>query len=332
MSVFSNIIEDAISSHTLRGVAYPIYGNIEVGLFTSSPGEAQGITSEVSGGGYARFSGVTNEGVLFPACAPTGVPTKTNALPIQFPTASGSWGIVTHWAIFEPTVTFVANTTTGSPTITSVISTDQFKIGSTITGSGIPTDSVIISKVLNTSITISKNATSSGTGVSLKAHVMIAHAPLSASRTVITNDSPRIMPGEMVFTLNNLGSGGLTDYTKRKILDHLFTAIVFQSPAVVFTGAGTSLVGDVMTEWTDAGYTRQATIFIDPVNGVTSNSSILTLNASVVSQTGPITSIGIFDAQTSGNALYVGNMASTKIVGIGNSAKIQASTILITLS
>lgn len=335
MSALSNPIENAMISHTLLGVPYPVYGTIEVALFTTDPGE-QGISGEVSGNAYARFSGTTHTALLFPLCLQTGVPTKTNALPIQFPTATGSWGAVAFWGVFEPTVNFTGTTTGGSAIITSITgSLQEFKIGTAITGLRIPPTAVVIAvDISGTQITISANVTGTGavTSVALKGHTMIAHGPLTTTRSVADKDSPRIMPGDMVITMSNSSGGGLTDYAKRKILDHLFTAVVFPSPGVVYTAAGTGLVGDVLTEWTDAGYARASTTFSTPVDGFTSNSAAITLNSSVVSVVVPINAVGIFDQSTYGNALFVGNLSSAKTVGIGNSAKIQSGGVSATLS
>ena len=57
--------------------------------------------TEVSGGSYSRVA-VTNNNTNFPAAtSPSGVGTKLNATAIIFPQSSGSWGTVTHFAIFD---------------------------------------------------------------------------------------------------------------------------------------------------------------------------------------------------------------------------------------
>jgi hypothetical protein len=61
-----------------------------VGLFTAAPGEAGGGT-EVSGGSYAREAATfTVSGNL-----------ATNSGAIEFPTATASWGTITHVAVFD---------------------------------------------------------------------------------------------------------------------------------------------------------------------------------------------------------------------------------------
>jgi hypothetical protein len=61
-----------------------------VGLFTAAPGEAGGGT-EVSGNAYVR------EDVTFTVSGDTA----TNSAAIEWPTATGSWGTITHVAVFD---------------------------------------------------------------------------------------------------------------------------------------------------------------------------------------------------------------------------------------
>lgn len=61
-----------------------------VGLFTAAPGEAGGGT-EASGGSYAR------EAVTFTVSGNLA----TNSAAIEWPTATGTWGTITHVAVFD---------------------------------------------------------------------------------------------------------------------------------------------------------------------------------------------------------------------------------------
>ena len=55
---------------------------------------------EVTGPSYARAA-ITNDSVSFPASSPAGPPSvKTTGIAIDFPKATGVWGLCTHWAIF----------------------------------------------------------------------------------------------------------------------------------------------------------------------------------------------------------------------------------------
>lgn len=65
-----------------------------VALFTAAPSDAGGGT-EVTGGSYARKSTAAGDW----NAASGGSTSNANA--ITFPTASASWGTVTHFAIFD---------------------------------------------------------------------------------------------------------------------------------------------------------------------------------------------------------------------------------------
>ncbi len=87
---FSNYLETELLDHVFAGNAYTSPSNVYVGLFTSSPTDADSGT-EISGGAYVRrlasFSVTGNAA------------TTTSAL--EWPTATASWGTVTHIGIYD---------------------------------------------------------------------------------------------------------------------------------------------------------------------------------------------------------------------------------------
>ncbi len=87
---FTNFLETEILDHVFAGAAYTAPGTHYLGLFTSAPGETGGGT-ELSGSAYVRKS------VAFTT---SGNTTSNNAA-IEFPTATGSWGTVTHVGVFD---------------------------------------------------------------------------------------------------------------------------------------------------------------------------------------------------------------------------------------
>ena len=91
MSQMSNYLENALINGTLRGVQYTVPATVYVGLHTASPGEI-GDGAEVSGGDYAR------QAVTFGAPA-NGV--STNSADVTFPTATGAWGTITSFGIWD---------------------------------------------------------------------------------------------------------------------------------------------------------------------------------------------------------------------------------------
>lgn len=67
-----------------------------VALFLDDPGES-GTGTEVSGAGYTRAEVANDDGNW----EVTGFESKANAAQITFTEATGGWGEVTHWALFD---------------------------------------------------------------------------------------------------------------------------------------------------------------------------------------------------------------------------------------
>ena len=87
---FTNFLETEILDHVFAGAAYTAPPTKYIGLFTAAPGETGGGT-EVSGNAYARQT---------MAFTTSGDTTSNNAA-VEFPTATGSWGTITHVGIFD---------------------------------------------------------------------------------------------------------------------------------------------------------------------------------------------------------------------------------------
>lgn len=91
---FSDYLENKILNHLFGKSAYTA-PTIHVGLSTADPGDDGATLAEPSGNGYARVQTSASDWNT----ATTG--TTTNAEDIEFPEAEGSWGTITHWAIFD---------------------------------------------------------------------------------------------------------------------------------------------------------------------------------------------------------------------------------------
>ena len=108
---FSNFLETEILDHVFAGAAYTAPSTKYIGLFTAAPGETGGGT-EVSGNGYTRKS------IAF---ATSGATTSNNAA-VEFPTATGTWGTITHVGVFDAATSgnlMVYATLTASKTVAS---------------------------------------------------------------------------------------------------------------------------------------------------------------------------------------------------------------------
>lgn len=91
MAAMSNYLENALINATLRNTSYTSPAAVYVALFTSDPTDA-GSGTEVSGGSYARQE------------ASFGSPSNgasTTTADIQFPQATGNWGTVSYFGIYD---------------------------------------------------------------------------------------------------------------------------------------------------------------------------------------------------------------------------------------
>jgi hypothetical protein len=93
MAGFSDYIENKFLDVVTGKTSYTM-PSVWVGLYTAAPTDAGGGT-EVSGGSYARKSTAGSDWTAAAAGS------TSNAAVITFVTATGSWGTVTHFALFD---------------------------------------------------------------------------------------------------------------------------------------------------------------------------------------------------------------------------------------
>lgn len=91
MAGASDYLENEILDHVFRNSAYTPPAAVYVGLYTTAPTDAGGGT-EVSGSNYARTA------VTFSAASGGAI---ANSAAVTFPTASGSWGTIVAFGIFD---------------------------------------------------------------------------------------------------------------------------------------------------------------------------------------------------------------------------------------
>lgn len=91
MAAFSDYAENAVLDHVLGTTALTSPTDVYVALFTSDPTDADSGT-EVSGGSYARQTMAFN-------AAASGA--ADNSADVTFPTATASWGTVTHTGLYD---------------------------------------------------------------------------------------------------------------------------------------------------------------------------------------------------------------------------------------
>jgi len=91
MSAMSDFLELEVLDHVLGTGAYTMPSTVQIGLSTGSFNDDNSGT-ELTGNGYARVA------ITFAAASSGSA--ATNAT-VTFPTATGSWGSVGFWGIFD---------------------------------------------------------------------------------------------------------------------------------------------------------------------------------------------------------------------------------------
>ena len=94
MSAMSDYLELKILDHITGRTAYTKPSAVYLGLSTGDFTDTGSGSSELSGNGYQRVA------VAFDAAA-SGATQNTSA--IDFPAATGNWGTVSHYALFDAT-------------------------------------------------------------------------------------------------------------------------------------------------------------------------------------------------------------------------------------
>jgi len=91
MSAMSDYLENKVLDHVLGTTAYTMPTTVYVGLSTGSFNDDNSGT-ELSGSGYARQTATFN-------AAASG--SADNSAAIDFPAATASWGVISHFGLFD---------------------------------------------------------------------------------------------------------------------------------------------------------------------------------------------------------------------------------------
>lgn len=124
----------------------------------------------------------------------------------------------------------------------------------------------------------------------------------------------------------------LSDYYEDKIIDHLFRNVAFTPPATVYVALFTVAPSDSGggTEVSGGAYARQDAGFSAASGGATSNAADITYPTATANW-GTVTHVGVFDALTVGNLLAWGALTASKIVDNGDTFKINATDLDLTI-
>jgi hypothetical protein len=156
--------------------AAPAAGNVWSYTFTAG---VYGIWVQRSGTSLMNVATINAQSKAMNTTAVAGQMNQPSAA------LANSMGIVGAWTA-PLTQTFTATTVTGSAILTVVSATKGYAIGMKITGTGIPS-STVIRDIQGSTVTISNAATASGSAVTMTATNSAADVTTTTSSAVLTN-------------------------------------------------------------------------------------------------------------------------------------------------
>jgi len=126
-----------------------------------------------------------------------------------------------------------------------------------------------------------------------------------------------------------------TNYLENKVLDHTLATAAFTAPSAIYVGLFTNEPAEdgTGTEVSGNGYARQVIVFNAASSGqatgpATGGGAVeFTATGGVW---GTITHFALFDAETSGNMLYKGELTVPKVIADGDSVRFAENSITIT--
>ena len=121
-----------------------------------------------------------------------------------------------------------------------------------------------------------------------------------------------------------------SNYLANEILDDVFSGNAYSVPSTFYLALYTATpnAGGGGTELSGNGYARQTVAFTTTAQ--TSSNTAAVEYPTATASWGTITSVGVFDALTSGNLLAFGNLTASKTIGTGDVLRIPAGDLDIT--
>jgi hypothetical protein len=123
-----------------------------------------------------------------------------------------------------------------------------------------------------------------------------------------------------------------TDYLEDKIIDHMLRNQAYTPPSTVYVALFTSATNDAGggTEVSGGAYVRQAVTLAAASGGASSNSAAVTF-PQATADWGTITHLALMDALTGGNMLMHTALDASKTVNNGDTFKINAGDLDVTV-
>ena len=122
-----------------------------------------------------------------------------------------------------------------------------------------------------------------------------------------------------------------SNFLETEILDHVFGGAAYTAPTTLYLALFTATPGETGggTEVSGGAYVRKAVAFTTSGN-TTSNTSAVEY-PTATANFGTVTSVGVFDAATSGNLMAYATLSSSKTIDTGDVFRVPAADLDITL-
>jgi hypothetical protein len=121
----------------------------------------------------------------------------------------------------------------------------------------------------------------------------------------------------------------ISDYYEDKILDHMLRGTAFTPPSTVYVSLHTADPGETgANELTGGGYSRKAVTFNAPSGGSMTNSADIDFPNMPAAT---ITHVALWDAASAGNCLWTGALTTAKTTNAGDTFRIPAGQLTVTL-
>jgi hypothetical protein len=123
-----------------------------------------------------------------------------------------------------------------------------------------------------------------------------------------------------------------SDYLEDKIIDHILRAQAFTPPATIYVGLFTAAPSDAGggTEVSGGSYARQSVALSAASGGASSNSADITF-PQATADWGTIGWLALFDAVSAGNMLMWSALDASKVINNGDTFKINAGDLDVTV-
>jgi len=118
MAGFGNTFRKTVNEAVFRGGSLPTLTTLYISLHTGDPGPDGQTANEVSGNAYARVA-VTSNTTNWGAATTADPSVIANLTAVTFPQATGSWGTVTHFGIWNHITNTAAANFVGATALTA---------------------------------------------------------------------------------------------------------------------------------------------------------------------------------------------------------------------